>query len=273
MLIRVIDVELTGGFEPPDAAVCEIAFCDVAAARTDLAGDPIDWAVGDMCAAFVDPGRPITPESSAVHHIVDEDVRGAGCWEKVARDFVGPTAISTVQVPIIAYAAHSAQAERLFITDEMTGGAPWICTYKCALRLWRDAPTHSNQGLRYWRRPAGLARATALYAHRAMPDAYVTAFHVRDLLALAPLANLIAWSSEPALQVRCRIGKQRGMLWTDVDFGFLEWVADRDFDEDTHFTVKHEIDRRRKAWEAEREAERARHPEAVGAYSDEGAPF
>jgi hypothetical protein len=26
---------------------------------------------------------------------------------------------------------------------------PWICTYKCALRVWPDLDGHSNQELRY----------------------------------------------------------------------------------------------------------------------------
>jgi len=130
------------------------------------------------------------------------------------------------------------------------GGVPFVCTYKAALRLWRDAPAHSNQALRYWRRPAGLDRAEAAVSHRAYPDAYVTAFHLRDMLALAPLEDLIRWTDEPALQVRCHIGKWRGHLWSEVDLGFLEWVSVRDFDEDVLFTVHHEIDLRRAAADA-----------------------
>ena len=246
MLLRVVDLETTG-FTPPEAAVCEIGYVDVVAHGHDLAGAPTDWRVlPKLWGHLVDPGRPIPPETSAVHHLIDEDVRGAPSWPEALESLLSPT-----EPAITALVAHSAKFERLFITDEMTGGLPFICTYKCALRLWPEAPAHSNQTLRYWRRPDGLDRAVANVAHRAGPDAYVTAFHLRDMLALASLNQLIAWSSEPALQVRCHIGKWRGTPWREVDDGFLRWVSDKDFDEDVLFTVRHEMDRRL----AEREAE------------------
>ena len=72
-----------------------------------------------------------------------------------------------------------------------------MCTYKCALRLWPELPSHSNQVIRYERRPHVLDRALGLPAHRAGPDAYVTAHHLRDMLDLVGLEQLIAWSAEP----------------------------------------------------------------------------
>lgn len=245
MFIRVIDLETTG-FEPPEHAVCEIGWCDVVGDVADPTTGLVQWRVAGGAGLLINPSRPIPPETSAVHHIVDEDVAHALTWAEVA-----PNILGTVARPV-AFAAHSAKMERQWCTDELTGGVPWICTYKAALRLWRDAPAHSNQALRYWRRPADLDRAAASLSHRAFPDAYVTAFHLRDLLALASLEDLIRWTDEPALQVRCHIGKWRGHLWSEVDFGFLEWIAARDFDEDVLFTVNHEMEQRRKAYEAAR---------------------
>jgi exodeoxyribonuclease X len=236
--IRVIDLETTG-FEPPEHGVCEIGWSDVVSVGHDLLGAPTAWCVENGFGMLVNPGRPIPPETSAVHHIIDEDVSGSPDW------IVAASHALYREDPPIAYAAHSAKFERQWCTDDLTGGVPWICTYKCALRLWPDAPSHSNQALRYWRRPDGLDREIAFHAHRAFPDAYVTAFHLRDMLALASIETLIEWSSEPALQVRCHIGKWRGTPWRDVDDGFLEWVAVRDFDEDVLFTVEHELSRRR----------------------------
>lgn len=242
MLIRVVDLETTG-FEPPEHAVVEVGWCDLVARARDLVGGPAQWAVEGGSYMFVNPGRPIPPDTSAIHHIVDEDVARASRWPEAVVDVLSPT-----EPAIAVLAAHSAKFERQFLTDEMTGGLPWVCTYKAALRLWPEAPLHSNQGLRYWRRPEGLDRTVASMAHRAFPDAYVTAFHLRDLLDRAPLDDLIRWSTEPALQVRCHIGKVwRGEKWTDVDSGFLWWVAERDFDEDVLFTVRHELERREKA--------------------------
>lgn len=240
-IIRVIDLETTG-FAPPEAGVCEIGWCDVAL-RRDLAGGFVVDRVMSGSSRFIDPGHPIPPETSAVHHIVDEDVRGAPRFREIC-----PSITSDPDVHYLA--AHNAKFERQFVTDDLSPGRGWICTYKCALRLWPEAPGHSNQALRYWRRPQGLDREIASVAHRAWPDAYVTAFLLRDMLGAASLDDLVAWSSEPALQVRCQIGSWRGTPWREVDDGFLYWVSQRDFDEDVIFTVRHEIERRRRDAEA-----------------------
>ena len=247
MRLRVVDLETTG-MAPPDAAVCEIGYVDVLAHGRDPAGAPTDWRVmPTLISHLVNPGHPIPPRNSAVHHIIDEDVQHAAPWTEAVAGLLSP-----VHPAISVLVAHSAKFEQQFITDEQTGGLPWICTFKCALRLWPDAPSHSNQSLRYWRRPEGLDRGVANVAHRAGPDAYVTAFLLRDMLALAPVGKLIEWSSEPALQVRCRIGKWRGTPWREVESGFLEWIAERDFDADVLFTVRHEMQRRRDAEERAR---------------------
>jgi exodeoxyribonuclease X len=244
VIIRVVDLETTG-FRPPDAGVCEIGFCDVVARRTDPADAPVSWTVVGGFGEFIRPDQPIPPEVSAIHHIIDEDVASALPWPVVAPTITTPRMAGGI--PIVALAAHSAKFEQLFIDRDLAGDKPWICSYKCALRLWPDAPSHSNQALRYWRRPEGLDRETASFAHRAFPDAYVTAFHVRDMLnSGATVEQLVEWSSQPALQVRCHIGKWRGTPWRDVDWGFLEWVSVRDFDEDVLFTVRHEMERREK---------------------------
>lgn len=242
-MIRVIDIE-TAGLAPPDHGVCEVGWCDVWPGNPVLSHRSYDWAVGAPMAIFVNPGRSIPPESSAVHHITDADVAGAPKWP--VRMVLDPDFHEVGEPGWDAFAAHNAKFERQWCTDDLTGGLPWICTYKCALRLWPNAPVHSNQGLRYWRRPDGLDRETALPPHRAGPDAYVTAHLLAEMLNEgADIHDLIRWSSEPALQVTCQIGKWRGTPWREVDYGFLAWVAERDFDEDVLFTVKTEMERRR----------------------------
>lgn len=233
--VRVVDIE-TAGLEPPDHKVVEIGWCD-------LVDGENGWGVEEGRSVLVNPGRAIPPETSAVHHLVDEDVAGGV-------DFIAGYQMAFPQSrPIIAIAAHNCKFERQWLTDEVTGLAPWICTYKAALRIWPEAPAHSNQALRYWLRPAGLNRAIAARAHRAFEDAYVTAFILRELLGRASIEQLVTWTAEPALQIRCGLGKWRGAPWRDVDDGFLRWVLGKDFDEDVLFTVRHEL--------AKREAERA----------------
>lgn len=232
-VLRVIDLETTGD-SFVNGGVVELGWQDV---TTD--GDGV-WQLRDGPGAIlIQPGHPISPSTAAIHHIIDEDVADAPSWLDAA-----PPVLQ--QAGVVALAAHRSAFEQRWCTPRLTGRARWICTYKCALRLWPEAPTHSNQGLRYWRRPEGLDRATGLPAHRAGPDAYVTAHHLRDMLALASLDQLLAWSNEPALLVRVPTGPLRGRAWRDLDDANLGRVLAGEFgrNPDMLFTARTERDRR-----------------------------
>lgn len=232
--VRVIDLETTGP-RPPAHDVCEAGWQDVV-----LGGDG-RWQVTDTRGSvLVNPGRPIPPVTMAVHHITDEDVADAEPWRVVAPRVLRP------EGGLLALAAHRASFEQRFCTPELAGGARWICTWKCALRLWPGSPAFSNQVLRYWRRPDGLDRATGLPVHRALPDAYVTAFHLRDMLNQASPGQLLAWSAEPGLLPRVPAGPDRGSPWGELADDALRRLAG-DRDEDVRFSADMELARRRGA--------------------------
>lgn len=262
-VIRVLDFESTD--DPgPEAGLCELAYTDVVSKSQDLAGEPCNWEVREGKARLCSPGFPIPPNTAAVHHILDEDVVGLPNWQPLLRSLVQSSVAQKGDEKVIAFGAHGAKMESAWISSDWYAAGvtpiPFICTYKTALRVWKDAPLHSNMGLRYWRRPAGLERAKGLPAHRAGPDSYVTAHHVRDLLNDGcPLQQMIEWTKLPALTVRCRLGSARnggkGTLWEDVDDGLLQWiVSKRDFDdEDVLYTARHHIAIREEAYRRERE--------------------
>ena len=234
--VRVVDLETTGA-RPPAHDVCEIGWQDV------VLGADGRWAVDDERGAIlVNPGRPIPPVTMAVHHIIDADVADADYWRDVAPGVLRP------EGGAVALAAHRASFEQRFCTPALSGGARWVCTWKCALRLWPGAPGFSNQLLRYWRMPEGLDRATGLPVHRAMPDAYVTAHHLRDMLGEASLEQLLAWSDEPGLLPRVPAGPERGRYWRELATDTLQAFA-RDRDEDVRFSAQTEL-RQRGAGEA-----------------------
>jgi exodeoxyribonuclease X len=174
----------------------------------------------------------------AIHHIQEEDVADAPYWHDIARAILDPWPRR------LALAAHHASFEQQFCTPALTRAADWICTWKCALRLWPDSPLFSNQVLRYWKRPAGMIHARGLPAHRAFPDAYVSAYLLRDMLNEASVAQLIEWSSLPGLLPRVRSGPDRGKEWREIgDDALAVFAADRD--PDVRFTARTEIERRR----------------------------
>lgn len=231
--VRVIDLE-TAGSGPHD--VCEIGWQDVV---RDTDGR---WRVDDdgRGAALVNPGRPITPETMAIHHIIDADVAGAPFWKDIAPSVLRP------EGGVHALAAHRAAFEQRFCTPKLTGGALWICTWKCALRLWPHLQGFSNQMLRYQRNPEGLVRDLGLPAHRALPDAYVTAHHLRDMLNEASLEQLLAWSLEPGLLPRVPAGPDRGRPWDKLNGESLRTLA-QDRDVNIRFSAETELRRRGEA--------------------------
>jgi exodeoxyribonuclease X len=119
--VRVIDLE-TAGNGPQD--ICEIGWQDVSR------GADGRWRLDpERGAHFVNPGRPISPGTMAIHHIRDEDVAGAPFWKDFAACVLRP------QGGVVALAAHRAAFEQRYCSARLSGGADWICTWKCALRL------------------------------------------------------------------------------------------------------------------------------------------
>lgn len=223
-IVRVIDFETTG-FEPP-AEVCEVGICDF-----DVMQRTIEAPRSRLCRVNAMP-----PEVRAVHHI-----SLAECADQPPFD---PDA-DLCQQDVQALCAHNAEFEMKFFELKK----PIICTYKAALRVWPDAPSHSNGALRYWLEDQGKIAPEhhiTQPAHRAGPDAYTTA-HI--LLALfdagATGKDMIAWTREPRLLPTCPIGKFKGMPWSKVEHGFLGWMLRQEtMEADLKWNAEREIARR-----------------------------
>lgn len=224
-IIRIIDFETTGT-EPP-AEVCEVGICDLFLEEKRV-GPALSW----LCGV-----QQMPPEVRAIHHIAMDDCAGMAPFDQ-SRIFAEPAD---------AIAAHNSGFETKFFAPAL----PMICTYKAALRVWPNAPSHSNGALRYWLEDQGLVtldHVNTQPAHRAGPDAYVTA-HL--LLALfntgATGREMVMWTKEPPLLPTCPIGKFRGKPWPEVEGGFLGWMLRQpDMDEGLKWNAAREIERRSK---------------------------
>jgi exodeoxyribonuclease X len=218
MLIRSIDFETTGEPTPETPqAVCETGWQDIEVAL-DEHGSVIAAFLGGGSSMICDPARPMPAEARAVHHISDEDV--AGC-PPAMRSFLCLKEGSPAY-----FCAHQADYERTFFSG---GDVPFICTYKVALRLWPDAPSHKLQVLRYWL-ALDIVQKFGLPAHRAGPDSYVGAALMVRILSEpdAPdLETMVRWSNGPALLPRINFGKHKGAKWSDLPTDYLEWIVDK----------------------------------------------
>lgn len=141
----------------------------------------------------------------------------------------------------MAYAAHNAAFDRAHLPQLGTAlePLPWICTYRCAMHIWPEAPSHSNQTMRYFLDlepdlPPGL------YPHRALYDTLVTAALLGRMLQNHTPEQLLRLTVEPVLQTKVRFGKHRGQPWSEVPSGYIDWLLRQsDLDPDTLHTARH----------------------------------
>lgn len=226
-IVRVIDFETTGT-DLPDAEVCEVGICDLNVDRGEVL-KPFTW----LCGV-----KSMPPQVRAVHHISLAECAGNAPFDPAdmfAHAWGAPDAI----------AAHNAEFETKFFESPV----PVICTYKVALRVWPDAPAHNNGALRYWLEDEGkIAPEHHLTqpAHRAGPDAYVTAHILKALFDTGVTGKqMVAWTKEPRLLSKCPIGKFRDKPWSEVEGGFLGWMLRQpDMAEDLKWNAQREIQRR-----------------------------
>lgn len=207
-IARVIDFETTGLPEDETSAICEAGFVDVDLTAPEL-------PLGREWTSLINPRCPIPPQTMAVHHITDAEVADAPlvgeAWLQLAAGMMDDD----------IYVAHNAQFEQHFYT-----GRPqrWVCTWKCALRAWPEAPGHNNQVLRYWL-GADVDPVKAMPPHRALPDAYVTAHILRKLLLLRPIERLVEISAEPGFLPKMTFGEHFGKKFSEIPSSYLEWMV------------------------------------------------
>lgn len=229
MRLRVVDLETTGGDRTSE--ILEVGFVDVV---REGAG----WRALPPVSRLFRPRGEISVHAMAVHHLTPEDFCDADphCDEYALRAMFAE--------PADVMVAHNAQFERAFIADTATGGLPWICTVRSAKAVWPQAPGHSNQVLRYWRR-LQLDRALANPAHRAGPDAWVTAHLLIELLAEASVEQMIEWTRQPRRLDRIPFGKHRGRPWAEPPDDYLRWMAAQvDMDAAVVAAARQELERR-----------------------------
>lgn len=223
MKVRVIDFETTGSPEDAVKAICEVGWTDVT----------IDGTVSLPTSFMVNPGHPIPPQTRAVHHIHDADVAGA------PSPSVAVTALMEGMSEDDVFAAHNCSFEQAFFGG---GDHRWICTMKCAKHLFPEAPSFSNQTLRYWLDvdPGFASPDLAMPPHRAGPDAYVTAFILEAMLRMATVEELVRLTSAPVVLSTVTFGKHRGAKWADLPSDYLSWIAYKsDLGADEKHTAKY----------------------------------
>jgi len=213
MRLRVIDFETTGiPDEENEHSVVEAAYVD---ASTE------DGFFSDY-SSLVFASTEMSIEALAVHHI--NDFTGAISWADAQEALTSSD---------VVYVAHNADFEKQFFNPE---GSQWIDTWKCALKLYPNAPRHTNQVLKYFLN----IRDDILDhpPHRALPDCYVTAKILKVMLEKVSVNDMIRVSNEPPYLTKISFGKHAGEKFKDLPPSYLDWLSKQDMDEGVLAAVK-----------------------------------
>jgi exodeoxyribonuclease X len=241
MIYNLIDLETTG-FEAETDKIVEIAL-------VQMDGDAKE--IISTYSTLVNPGVPIPAVTSAVHHIVDEDVQDAPTIDQIdwSKFDHGDDHI---------FVAHNSNFDSSFLTKWLPPSEEWLCTQRLAGHLWPEFESYKNQFLRYQLGVNPRVREmmsddpVTMAPHRALFDTVVTALILEKELEefdskTKGILTPQELSRKPIKQLKIRMGKHRGDLWSDVPTSYIKWMLapGKDFDDDTVYTAKCELQRRK----------------------------
>jgi exodeoxyribonuclease X len=230
---RALDLETTG-LAPPEEVV-EIGWTDLV-----LDTETGETVIEEPGSILFKPTRPMTADIVAVHHLTMKRLQDwPVCTETDLR------ALVTSEAPMFLV-AHNAAFEQAFLDAFKLPEQHWLCTYKVGLKFYPEAPSHSNQALRYFF-DLDLPEALAMPPHRAGPDSYVTANILQRMLADGVRVNtMVKTTLEPRFYATCPLGKHRGQPWSAVPHDYLAWMLKQaDMESDLKAAASGEIERRR----------------------------
>ena len=217
-----LDTETTGS--GPEDRLCQIAF-------KSKDGKPIE--------ELFNPGRPISIEAMAIHHITNEMVadkpkfKGSDTHKKLQLLFADPDSVLV---------AHNAKFDVSMLNREDLHPQKSICTLKLARSLDKEGviPQFSLQYLRYY-----LKLNVAAAPHTALGDVLVLEALFNRIYSKfkegigGPVEEMIKISSSPVMVQRMPFGKHKGLKMGEVPLDYLEWLFGTSLDEDLAYTVRY----------------------------------
>ena len=234
-MILFLDLETTG-VDIETAHIVEYAAMEYG--HTDnpleLSCSADDWSVG-----LVNPGVPIPPETSAVHHLVDADVQHSPTEDQAAGMLAE---VQDGRVPA-AICGHNVGAFDLPIARKRLGGwppdAPVLDTYRLAMHVWPDLPSYKLEVLAYRFAlhprdvPDDLTRGGKAGQHSAAYDCVVAANLLRLIIddvqsnmreEYHDLAGMVRLSAEHITVKKMRFGKHAGQFVRDLPRSYVDWL-------------------------------------------------
>jgi DNA polymerase-3 subunit epsilon len=170
---------------------------------------------------LINPGMPIPPEATAVHHITNEMVADAGNFGAVAEEFLAFCPKETILI------AHNNDAfDKLFMEQEFKRAGlamppfRYIDTLKWARRYRPDLPRHTLQSLRE------VYGFSANQAHRALDDVIILHQVFAAMIDDLPMQKVMELLSRPQILSKMPFGKHQGKMLADVPKDYVAWLKD-----------------------------------------------
>jgi DNA polymerase-3 subunit epsilon len=190
---------------------------------------------------LIDPECQISESSMAIHHISQDMVKGK---PKILE--VLPQISEMIGNHIVM--GHGIKLDLNFLSESAKrcqfpssfDAAPTIDTLRLA-RLYGESPTNSLEMLRehFNIEPEG--------AHRAMSDVIVNISVFKYLVqSFKTTEQLLERLKKPILLKTMPLGKYKGRPFNEIPMEYLQWAAHADFDQDLLFSVRSELQKRKK---------------------------
>lgn len=219
LLFRVLDTETTG-LDPKTDATVELAWAIMRGDGTVLSSD----------CTLINPGRPIPADAFRIHGISDSDVAQAPTLEQAVESY------SELHTPVLTAVCHNAGFDSVFLgrSRRLAEGNPrFLCTLRLAQNL---VPGCESYGLESLNSRLGLVvGADERSLHRARADVATTCSLLKHLidcyLAQGHPDDIEELFKAASLQ-RMPFGKHRGELLSEVPVDYIEWLLDRDIDDE-----------------------------------------
>ncbi len=223
-----LDCETTG-LEPEKDRIIEVA---VAVFTYDK--------ILESYETLIDPEVSIPQESIAIHHITDEMVQGKPKIQEVLPtifSMIGKHVLIGHGIPFdIAFLVN--HAKRYNIPCSLQNH-PFLDTLRLA-RLYGESPVNSLEKLRQH------FNIAAEGAHRAMNDVQVNIAVFKYLTQeYKTTQQLFERLKKPILLKAMPLGKHKGRPFSEIPHEYLQWAANKDFDQDLLFSIRSELKKRK----------------------------
>lgn len=169
---------------------------------------------------FINPGVPIPPEASAIHHITNEMIADAGSFRAVAEEFLAFCPGETVLI------AHNNDAfDKLFLEQEFKRAGlempafQYIDTLKWARKYRADLPRHTLQSLRE------VYGFPSNQAHRALDDVIILHQVFATMIDDLSMEKVMELLSRPQILSKMPFGKHQGKMLADVPKDYVGWLS------------------------------------------------